>query len=240
MSLRDARRQLTLTAAVSSGKASQIMQLTVTGKQVEIGEALRRHVESCFTSILAKYFKMAIEAHVVVAKEAGLIRAEGSLHVSRAIVVNAGAALDDAYVACAAVAERLAKQLRYKRCLRDHHAEPREPVENVRDAVLAPVAEEAKEGPSGAAAVSAELPRLTDREAAMRMDLADAPTLPCRNRTQGGQTAISAGSTPRLSRGAVGKGLRRLRPAMTEPAFVRRPALAIRFRPGPAAHPGQG
>jgi ribosomal subunit interface protein len=170
------------------------MQLTVTGRQVEIGDALRGHIVSSIESILAKYFKTAIEAHVVVAKEAHLIRAEISLRIGRGIVVNASAAVDDAYAACDAAAERVAKQLRrYKRRLRDHHAgqrEPAEPVERAREAVLAPVVEDAEEAdPGGAPAViaeiSTELPRLTVGEAAMRMDLADALVLLFRNRAHG-------------------------------------------------------
>jgi ribosomal subunit interface protein len=179
---------------ISSGKALAFMQLTVTGKQVEIGDALRGHIVSSIDSILAKYFKTAIEAHVVVAKEAHLIHAEISLHIGRGMVVNASAAIDDAYAAFDAAAERVAKQLRrYKRRLRDHHAkvrEPAEPVESVRDAVLAPVAEEAEEADPTAAPVviaeiDTELPRLTVGEAAMRMDLADAPVLLFRNRAHG-------------------------------------------------------
>jgi len=170
------------------------MQLTVTGKQIEIGDALRVHVESSLDSILDKYFRTAIEAHVVVAKEAHLIRAEISLHVGRGIVVNAGAAVGEIYAAFDTAAERLAKQLRrYKRRLRDHHAKAREPAEveeRARDYVLAPVVEDAGEDdPAGEAAViaeiSAELPRLTVGEAAMRMDLANAPVLLFRNRAHG-------------------------------------------------------
>jgi ribosomal subunit interface protein len=171
----------------------EFMQLTVTGKQVEIGAALRGHVESGLNTILAKYFKTAIEAHVVIAKEAYLIRAEVSLHIGRGIVVNGSGAHDQAYAVFEAAAEPVAKQLRrYKRRLRDHHAKPREPaepVESMRDAVLAPVAEEAEDDPAGAPAVvaeiSAELPRLTVGEAAMRLDLADAPVLLFRNRGHG-------------------------------------------------------
>ncbi len=170
------------------------MQLTVTGKQVDIGDALRGRVEFSLNSILTKYFKTAIEAHVVMAKEAHLTRAEVSLHIGRGIVVNASAAVDDPYAAFDAAAERLAKQLRrYKRRLRDHHARPRDPagsVESVRDAVLAPITEEAGDedstgAPAVVAEISAELPRLTVGEAAMRMDLADAPVLLFRNRAHG-------------------------------------------------------
>src|ERR1700748_2766695 len=126
------------------------MQLSVTGKQTEIGEALRRHIEGSLGSILDKYFKTAIEAHVVFSKEAHLTRAEISIHIGRGIVVNARAAASEAYLAFDAVAERLAKQLRrYKRRLRDHHAKGRELAgssERAMDYVLAPVGEEGAEG----------------------------------------------------------------------------------------------
>ena len=179
------------------------MQLTVTGKQTEIGEALRRHIEGSLGSILEKYFKTAIEAHVIVSKEAHLSRAEISIHIGRGIVVNAHAAASEAYTAFDAAAERLAKQLRrYKRRLRDHHAKGREPAsasERAMDYVLAPIEEAEEEGaeaqdagtggangaPAVIAEMSTELPSLTVGEAAMRMDLAEAPVLLFRNRSHG-------------------------------------------------------
>ncbi len=175
------------------------MQLTLTGQHIEIGGALRAHVEASLGSILDRYFKTAIEAHVVLSKEAHLTRADIALHVGRGIVVNAGAAVGEAYTAFDSAAERLAKQLRrYKRRLRDHHAkahnprdgEPAEALERARTYVLAPQAEEADEedlagGPAVIAEISTELPRLTVGEAAMRMDLADAPVLLFRNRSHG-------------------------------------------------------
>jgi ribosomal subunit interface protein len=169
------------------------MHLTVTGKQTDTGDALRRHVEESLGSILGKYFKTAIEAHVVFSKEAHLSRAEISVHIGRGIEVNAGAAATEVYAAYEAAAERIAKQLRrYKRRLRDHHAKAREPFEaseRARDYVLAPIAEEADEnaggGPTVVAEMSTELPNLTVGEAVMRMDLADAPVLLFRNRSHG-------------------------------------------------------
>src|SRR5882762_3174139 len=123
----------------------QAMQLTVTGKQVDVGNALRRHVESALDSILGKYFRTAIEAHAVFSREAHLIRAEISLRIGRGIVINSGAAASDHYLAFDAAAERLAKQLRrYKRRLRDH-GKARAPAERGEMAmafVLAPVDEE--------------------------------------------------------------------------------------------------
>jgi ribosomal subunit interface protein len=170
------------------------MQLSITGKQIDTGDALRRHVEASLGSILGKYFKTAIEAHIVFSKEAHLIRAEISLHIGRGIVVNAGAGGAEPYAAFDAAAERMAKQLRrYKRRLRDHHAKAREPMEPGERAtayILAPIVEEAEQedaggGPAVIAEMSTELPNLTVGEAAMRMDLADAPVLLFRNRSHG-------------------------------------------------------
>lgn len=174
------------------------MQLSLTGKQIDIGDALRGRVEASLTSILAKYFGTAIEAHVVVSREAHLARAEISVHIGRGIVVNARAAAPEVYAAFDGAAERVAKQLRrYKRRLRDYHAKAREraaATERAVDYVLAPIVEEADGEPleaatGGAPAViaemSLELPHLTVGEAAMRMDLADAPVLLFRNRSHG-------------------------------------------------------
>jgi ribosome hibernation promoting factor len=191
------------------------MQLTVTGKQVDVGDALRRRVEETLEALLGKYFRTAIEAHAVFAREAHLIAVELSLHVGRGMVVNSRGAATDYYVAFDAAAERLAKQLRrYKRRLRDYHGKARlagERPEMARSFVLAPLEEEvddaaemgsadmgigtdtdigaeieaAVDGGVVIAEMSTELPQLTVGEAVMRMDLADAPMLLFRNRAHG-------------------------------------------------------
>jgi ribosomal subunit interface protein len=191
------------------------MQLTVTGKQVDVGGALRGHVEESLEALLGKYFRTAIEAHAVFAREAHLIAVELSLHVGRGMVVNSRGTATDYYAAFESAAERLAKQLRrYKRRLRDYHGKTRsagERPEMARSFVLAPIEDEAGEGDVGDAAdldaaieigaeataadggiapvviaeMSTELPQLTVGEAVMRMDLADAPVLLFRNRSHG-------------------------------------------------------
>ncbi len=186
------------------------MQLTVTGKQVDVGEALRNHVEESLEALLGKYFRTAIEAHAVFSREAHLIAVELSLHVGRGMVVNSRGSATDYYLAFDSAAERLAKQLRrYKRRLRDYHGKARpagERPEMARSFVLAPLEEEnevadiATETDVGAAAeavadggiapvviaeMSTELPQLTVGEAVMRMDLADTSVLLFRNRSHG-------------------------------------------------------
>jgi ribosomal subunit interface protein len=103
------------------------MRVTVTGKHTDTSAALRQHVEASLGAILGKYFKTAIEAHVVFSKEAHLCRAEISFHIGRGIDANASAVAPDSYAAFDAAAERLAKQMRRsKRRLHKHHAQARE------------------------------------------------------------------------------------------------------------------
>jgi ribosomal subunit interface protein len=171
------------------------LQLTITGKQIEIGEALRRHIDASLAAILEKYFKTAIEAHVVFTREAHLFRTDISLHIGRGIIVNGGGSASGNGAAFDIAAERVGKQLRrYKRRLRAHHARAREDfeaAEQARSYVLARIADDAEveEEDGGWPTVVAEsitdLPNLTVGEAVMRMDLADAPVLLFRNRSHG-------------------------------------------------------
>jgi ribosomal subunit interface protein len=172
------------------------LQLTITGKQIGVGEALRNHIDASLAAILERYFKTAIEAHVVVTREAYRCRSEISLRIGRGIVVNAGATGASSGAAFDAAAERIGKQLRrWKRRLRAHHARAREGFEaseQARTYVLAPIAEDVDETaeedggwPAVVAESITELPNLTVGEAVMRMDLADAPVLLFRNRAGG-------------------------------------------------------
>src|SRR5437879_4464351 len=103
------------------------MQLSVTGKQIDVGEALRQHVETTLTGIIDKYFEKAIEAHAVFSREGPLIRSDLSVHVRRDMLVQGQAASADAYAAFDSAAERIAKRIRrYKRRLRGRHGQTHE------------------------------------------------------------------------------------------------------------------
>jgi ribosomal subunit interface protein len=98
------------------------MQLQVSGKQIDVGDALRAHVERRLSNGVAKYFDRAIDAHVVISREAHHFRADCTVHVGHNISASAEADGEDAYGAFDAAAERLEKQLRRtKRRLRNHH-----------------------------------------------------------------------------------------------------------------------
>ena len=187
------------------------MQVSVKGKQIDVGESLRGHVEAALGAIADRLAARAIEGHAVFSREAHLIRCEVAVHFGRDLVVHAEGDATDAYAAFDQALDRAGKRLRrYKRRLRDYHGRTRaagEPPEMARSFVLAPVEEEAEEGSDfgaetdmaaegGAAAdggiapvviaeMSTELPQLTVGEAVMRMDLADSAVLLFRNRSHG-------------------------------------------------------
>lgn len=168
------------------------MQLTVTGKQLDLDEGFRRHVEGALGAILDKYFKTAIEAHVVLSREAHLNRAELSLRIGRGITANAHAAAADMTTAFDAAAERIAKRLRRsKRRLRDHHAgvSPSDAaaIEGVPTAIAESEDEETEAGdaPAVIAETGAEWPSLTVGEAARQMDQGELAVLLFRNRSHG-------------------------------------------------------
>ncbi len=175
------------------------MQLTVTGKQLDVGDALRRHVADSLEGILGKYFGSAIDASVILSREAHLYDAQLSVHIGRGIMLQSGAAADAPYLAFDEAAERLAKRLRrYKRRLRDHHraaakgeqasqyvlaAEPDD------DAGDAP-AEDGADGHLIVAEMQTEVPTLTVSEAVMRLDLANDTAMLFRNRAHGGLNLV--------------------------------------------------
>lgn len=173
------------------------MQITVTGQQIDVGDALRLHIEDAIENTTEKYFSDAIDATVVLSRESFRIRAAIAMHVGRGIHVRAHEEADDAYAAFDVALAHLAKRLRRnKRRLRDHHRD-RDPAGNAANApeyVLAPHNDEDEntEPTNGAdnpiiiAENQTVIENLTVSEAVMRLDLADAPAFVFRNSKHGG------------------------------------------------------
>ena len=169
------------------------MHVTVTGKQIDIGDSLRGHAETTTAAIVDRYFGKAIEAHVVFCRERHLILADISVHAGRGLLVQCHGRSEDPYAAFDGAAERLDKQLRrYKRRLRNHHkaaAKANGEAQPATDYVLAAAAEGAEEPSEDQPLVIAEMrtsiPHLSVSEAVMRLDLAELPALLFRNSAHG-------------------------------------------------------
>ena len=176
------------------------MQLSVKGKQLDIGEAFRSHIEESLDHVLGKYFGNVIEAHVTVSKNAHLYHASVAAHVGRQIHLSAQGEAEQPYPAFDQALERLSKRLRrHKRRLRDHHRDDVERQEGIpaQQYVLSDeedeaeaAAAEADNPPTVIAEMTTEIPSLTVSEAVMRMDLAELPALMFRNQAHGGLNMV--------------------------------------------------
>jgi len=175
------------------------MQLSVKGKQLDVGDALRTHVDESLSRILDKYFGDALEVTVTLSRDAHLYRAVISAHVGRGIQMEAQGEANEPYPAFDAAADRMSKRLRrYKRRLRDHNSKAAEAAPlPAQQYILAGEGPEEGEDESNAdgqpavvAEMTTEIPTLTVSEAVMRMDLANLPAMMFRNSAHGGLNMI--------------------------------------------------
>ncbi len=174
------------------------MQLHVSGKQIDIGDALRTHVGERLADLVSKYFDTAIDSAVVFSRQGAFYRADCSVHVGSGIAVQSHGEAAEIYASFDTTADRIEKQLRrYKRRLRDHRASRRARNDSVLPAqvyVLAAEAEGSEEpaefAPLVVAETTTEIATLTVGEAVMRMDLSSQPALMFRNSAHGGLNMI--------------------------------------------------
>jgi ribosomal subunit interface protein len=167
------------------------MDLSINGRGIDVGEALRSYVTDGLGAAVSKYFGGALDSTVTISREAHLFRAVITVHPGRGVTLQGHAGAEDAYVAFDGALERITKQLRrYKRRLNDRQKQRgADEVMLAQQYIIAPEPEEEELPPDGQPAVIAEQPTeiaaLTVSEAVMRMDLADSPALVFRNRAHG-------------------------------------------------------
>jgi ribosomal subunit interface protein len=176
------------------------MQVTVTGRQLDVGDALRSHVEEGLSNAVGKYFDKPMEAAVKFSRNGHDIHADIQVHVGRGILVHGGAEGGDAYGAFNEAAEHIAKRLRrYKSRLRDHHMDEARALESEMAQKFILSGEQAGEEdadeaagtePAVIAELETEVPTLTVGDAVMRMDLANLPAMMFRNPAHGGLNMI--------------------------------------------------
>jgi ribosomal subunit interface protein len=97
------------------------MQLTVSGKQVELSDALRMHVSDHLDTITNKFFDHALEAHVTFSKARSFFTCDINVHAGRGVTVRGEGEAGDAHAAFDDAAEHIAKRLRrYRQRVNDH------------------------------------------------------------------------------------------------------------------------
>jgi ribosomal subunit interface protein len=191
------------------------MHITVAGKQVETGDALKTHVRDGLGAIAKKYFDHALEANVTFRRDAkgrlGAFNCDINLKAGRNLFVRGEGEGPDAHRAFEVAAAHVAKRLRrYRRRVNDHarsFAEERaDAAETAPQYVISQADGEEEEAADGASVASAdgtadgmdgadhgvivaeqpaEIVRLSLSEAVMRLDLAQTTALPFRNSGSG-------------------------------------------------------
>lgn len=172
------------------------MHVTVAGKQVETGEALKVHVRDGLEVITRKYFDHALEANVTFHRSRAHFACDINLKAGRGLTMRAEGEGPDAHRAFEEAAEHLAKRLRrYRRRVNEHarsFATGRETEPPAgRERVLQAIEDEGEEPVAGNGAdhgaIIAEHPTditlMTVGEAVMRMDLGQVPVLMFRNKS---------------------------------------------------------
>jgi len=174
------------------------MQVNVVGKQIEIGDALRTHVESSLAGGVGKYFDRPGQAQVTFSREGTGFRCDCVVHFDSGIVLQSTGDAADIYASFESASDRMEKRVRrYKRRLKNHHnSHRRQPSPSIAAPtyVIASEADDAEEPESSEPLVIAEtttdVKTLTVGEAVMQMDLADAPALVFRSSAHGGINVV--------------------------------------------------
>lgn len=164
------------------------MQLQISGRHVDLGSAFQEHVEKRVHDGLNKYLDRIVGLDVVVSKQAHhqfRVDIHGNTGTHSGVVIKSQGNAGEIYAAFDDAATKAEKQLRrYKRRIKDHHADGGDKESRVKAArkyVLQPEAHDVELDEKGAPVVIAEKPtsieRLTVSAAVMKMDLADLPAL---------------------------------------------------------------
>lgn len=161
------------------------MRYQISGKQIDIGEALQTHVKDELGSAVEKYAERPTDAQVVFSKSGHEFVCEATVHLSTGLTASARAHSTEIYGAFDSCNGKMEKQLRrYKRRLKDHHRERAEPVEllGASSYILASTDDsEAQEPetlqPMIIAEMQTKIATLSVGEAVMQMELAGAPVL---------------------------------------------------------------
>jgi len=160
------------------------MSLRISGKNIDIGEALRSQVKERVAGALTKYFDGGYSGHVTVARDGAGFRTDCVLHLASGVTLEASGAAQDAYASFDQTADRIERRLRrYKQRIRDHVAPSggREVSLEAPYAVFeAPTDETVAEGgyhPVVIAETTKALHRYSVSDAVMQLDLTGATAL---------------------------------------------------------------
>jgi len=175
------------------------MSFRVSGKNIDVGEALRDRISARVAEALGKFFDGGYSGHATIGKDGFGFRTECALHLDSGITLHADGQAADPYDSADQAAMRMEKRLRrYHGRLKKHHL--RHNSHKIADAattisapsyvIAAPEHDSEDEIVDFAPVIIAEsstaLRQLSVSEAVMELDLTGAPVLVFRHAVHGG------------------------------------------------------
>lgn len=176
------------------------MDVQITGKSIDLGEALQTHVRDAMSTGVHKYFDRGAEASVNFGKDGSRFTTEATVHLASGVFLAANGKGGDAYASFDEAMEKLEKRVRrYKRRLKDHHSKDRSPLpaEMAASYVLqGPLSngqdgtEAGEDAPLVIAESETSLRSMTVTDAVMQLDLTELPVIVFRNAKNGALSVV--------------------------------------------------
>ncbi len=171
------------------------MVFRVSGKNIEIGEALSARVNARIAEAMKKFFDGGYSGHVTVAKDGYGFRTECAVHLDSGMTLHTDGMAGDAYASVDEAAQRIEKRLRrYKSRLKDHapaRAGASAKVDGSAANYVIAAPDHDAEGDVAAynpvviAETTSTLETLSVRDAVLRLDMTGAPVVVFRHAVHG-------------------------------------------------------
>jgi ribosomal subunit interface protein len=174
------------------------MSFRVSGKNLDVGDALRQRVIDRIAEAMGKYFDGGYSGHVTLERDGFGFRTECAIHLDSKITLQAEGMAADAYASADQAAVRIEKRLRrYHRRLKDHRPE-RLDSRGASDAasyVIAAPEDESEGGidaftPVIIAESTTSLRHLSVSDAVTELDMTGAPLVVFRHAAHGGINVV--------------------------------------------------
>lgn len=164
------------------------MHIQISGKQMDLGDALRERIEIGLEGAVSKYFERTGDANVFVSQEGYEVTVNCNVHLPSGIVLQSSGRGNDPYVALEKSLDKIEKRVRrYKRKLKDHHRDGRAPlpaelgIESVFESRPLEVETEAPDSPLTVAETNVNIRTMSVSEAVMQLEIGESPAILFRN-----------------------------------------------------------
>jgi ribosomal subunit interface protein len=173
------------------------MSFRVSGKNIDVGDALRERVSDRIGEAMGKYFDGGYSGHVTLERDGFGFRTECAIHLDSKITLHAEGMAVDAYASADQAALRIEKRLRrYHRRLKDHRPERLDARSmDAASYIIAAPEDEGEAEISGFTPViiaesTTALKQLSVSDAVTELDMTGAPVLVFRHAAHGGINVV--------------------------------------------------